>query len=771
MAHEPDSAPGAQSLLTLAALALMLSAAALAFGRVFTGGSASLRLVTASLLSIGIAALLERRNLLVATIVSAAVLVVAIGLLVFPETTVWGLPCPRTLDAIGDAIGRVREQARVQVSPTVPLPPLFLAAVTAMWAAAFSAHALLARAGSPLLAMLPPVALVGFADTVLDDGGRPFFAVLFLLGVLAVVLIDGIRRMRQWGPVWPWKGRDGRQRRTPVRGVTRVAALAIGAAALLPGLLPGFGAGPLVELGSNDSSGRIDPFVSIEATLREKAPETLFSVRSPVRSYWRMLALDRYDAETATWETSDPQVLHGRTVSGASVLPGALPVTGTEQPDPSTVEQTVTILKDLPQGNTWLPMAYAPVSLEFPEGAFRYDPALTTAVAIDAIGSGTSYNVLSRIQAPTRAELEAVPSIASEVRNDPYTQLPEELANELDPIAQPIVRTAGATTPFDRVVAIQNYLLSDPFRYDIDASYERDPDAIVNFLTRDRRGFCQQFATAMALLVRDLGYPARVAVGYRPGHPIPGRPGVYNVTNQELHSWVEVLFPPYGWIAFEPTPDFTNPVAASSYLGTRDRASACSGNGCGAAGTNTGKGQNRDGGRVALPRAARNPNGVGTKGRSFQGGGGPVEIPAPERRFPAGTLLRIVALIALVVLILGPPLRVVARAIRVRRARGARAMVLAEYRAFGERAADLGLPRAPGETIEEYRRRIAGRVRFSDGHLDRVSATAANAAYGIDEPSEKDAGRLRSDARVALRDIRRSVGIAQRIRGRYRAQL
>ena len=95
-----------------------------------------------------------------------------------------------------------------------------------MWAAAFSAHALLARAGSPILAMLPPVALVGFADTVLDDGGRPFFAVLFLLGVLAIILADGVRRMRLWGPIWPWQGRSGRRHSIPLRGATRVAVIA-----------------------------------------------------------------------------------------------------------------------------------------------------------------------------------------------------------------------------------------------------------------------------------------------------------------------------------------------------------------------------------------------------------------------------------------------------------------------------------------------------------------------------------------------------------------
>ena len=61
-------------------------------------------------------------------------------------------------------------------------------------------------------------------------------------------------------------------------------------------------------------------------------------------------------------------------------------------------------------------------------------------------------------------------------------------------------------------------------------------------------------------MLRTLGFPSRVAIGYTPGQRDPDT-GVYHVTTSELHSWVEVLFPTYGWLAFEPTPGRTNPVA------------------------------------------------------------------------------------------------------------------------------------------------------------------------------------------------------------------
>jgi transglutaminase-like putative cysteine protease len=749
----------------------MLSAAALAFGRVFQGGGASLRLVIAAVASAALATTLERRNLLVATIASAALLVVAIGLLVFPQTTAWGLPSGRTFAAVGRAIGLVRQQARIRVSPTEPVPPLFLAAVTAIWAAAFSAHALLARAGGPILAMLPPVALVGFADTVLDDGGRPFFALLFLIGVLAVVLADGVRRMRQWGPIWPWHGRDGRRRAMPVRGATRVAAIAIGAAALLPGLLPGFGAGPLIDLGSSSDNGRINPFVSIGATLRNKTAENLFTVRSPVKTYWRILSDDTFDPETSTWYSADPSASRGVLVASASRLPGAAPGPSTTAGPPGDrpVTQTFTILKTTPVGHTWLPMAYAPQSIDYPAGSIRYDPALSTAFVPGSLSAETQYSVISRINAPTRAQLEAVTSLPAASR---YVDLKLEgdTATELKRIAQQI--TFGATTPFDQVVAIQDHFLAPPFRYSLNVDYRQDANGIVDFLTKSHVGFCQQYATSMALLVRELGYPARVAVGYRPGTEDPENPGLYTVTSQQLHSWVEVLFPPYGWIAFEPTPNRTNPVAAASYLAPPPSAS-CSGKGCSSTGQASAPGKGHV--KSDLPAGARNPNGLGSRqsrGKTLQRQGrSGSSVAPPADRIPYRVLVRIAIVLGLAFLVLAPPIRVFARRARVRRAHTGRSRILAEYNAFTDRAADLGFPRAPGETIDEFRRRVMTRVTLSNGHLGRLSSAAERAAYGVEEPPPEGAHALRSDARVALKDVRRSVGIAQRLRGLYRPSL
>src|SRR5205085_9763880 len=100
----------------------------------------------------------------------------------------------------------------VQVAPTPPLRPLLLAAMTGVWAASFASHALAVRSGSPLLAALPPASLLAFADIILADGARPQLAALFLLGALAVLFMDGVRRVAQWGPMHPWSPQQRRLR-------------------------------------------------------------------------------------------------------------------------------------------------------------------------------------------------------------------------------------------------------------------------------------------------------------------------------------------------------------------------------------------------------------------------------------------------------------------------------------------------------------------------------------------------------------------------------
>jgi hypothetical protein len=127
--------------------------------------------------------------------------------------------------------------------------------------------------------------------------------------------------------------------------------------------------------------------------------------------------------------------------------------------------------------------------------------------------------------------------------------------------------------------------------------------------------------------------------------------------------------------------------------------------------------------------------------------------------------------LVVLVLVLFPIVKFGVRRFRVIRAKGNRDRTLAEFRLFEARAGDVGLARGPGETPWEYRSRLAQEVRFSDGHLDRLATVAGTAAYSAHEIGEAEAQDAGRDGRVAIRDVRRSAGVARRFTGLWRPQI
>ena len=109
----------------------------------------------------------------------------------------------------------------------------------------------------------------------------------------------------------------------------------------------------------------------------------------------------------------------------------------------------------------------------------------------------------------------------------------------------------GARTPYDAVEQLQQWFLSINFRYTNHPKVVAP--ALVGFVTRTRAGYCQYFAGAMALMLRYLGIPARVAVGFA-GGAYNSKQHVWKITDREAHAWVEVWFKGYGWLPFDPTP-------------------------------------------------------------------------------------------------------------------------------------------------------------------------------------------------------------------------
>ncbi|WP_152657944.1 transglutaminase domain-containing protein [Oceanobacillus sp. CFH 90083] len=143
-----------------------------------------------------------------------------------------------------------------------------------------------------------------------------------------------------------------------------------------------------------------------------------------------------------------------------------------------------------------------------------------------------------------------------------YTQLPDNLPERVGDLAAEI--TAGYETRYDKARAIERYFSANDFEYqttDIPVPGEEE-DYVDQFLFETQAGYCDNFSTAMVVMLRSEDIPARWVKGFTSGERIDSNleeeTHVNQVTNSNAHSWVEVYFPEVGWVPFEPTQGFTN---------------------------------------------------------------------------------------------------------------------------------------------------------------------------------------------------------------------
>jgi transglutaminase-like putative cysteine protease len=298
---------------------------------------------------------------------------------------------------------------------------------------------------------------------------------------------------------------------------------------------------PVVQ-GAAGNGPALDPFISISAQLSGDQRVDLFKVQTSYPQYWQLYVLDQFDGEG--WRSSDPDGTEGGQIVNVSPPP----------PDSETkTSYNFTILSGFDSGHV-LPMPeqiIPPANLIDAAGDLdvTWDPYLERAFVEGGLDEGLEYTFRSRIVVPTPEELDHVQDLAP-VQYGRWTELPEDLDPRFEQIAQEW--TADAASAYDKVFAIQRHFHSNGFTYNSDVDVADDEDALLTFLTQTKTGFCQQYAAAMAVLVRELGIPARVVVGYRAGTLQDD--GTYLVQSTDAHAWVEVFFEGYGWLPFEPTP-------------------------------------------------------------------------------------------------------------------------------------------------------------------------------------------------------------------------
>ncbi|TAN41339.1 MAG: DUF3488 domain-containing protein [Nitrospirae bacterium] len=224
------------------------------------------------------------------------------------------------------------------------------------------------------------------------------------------------------------------------------------------------------------------------------------------------------------------------------------------------INQIYTIKKEMPP---LLLTAYRPVVVRFPSRLLRRTDSLTL-FAPDYLRRETRYSVLS-----SAVQVEGRETCGREAYRGGYLQVPQVLSERVRRLSLSLIGESG--DDFERAKVIEGYLRQN-FRPTMETIFREKPDDLVdNFLFGLKEGHCEYFASAMVVMLRSAGIPARLVTGYCAFSKNPFT-GYYEVRASDAHAWAEAYSTRYGWVRFEPTPTISQPerkrelFAVTSYV-------------------------------------------------------------------------------------------------------------------------------------------------------------------------------------------------------------
>lgn len=278
--------------------------------------------------------------------------------------------------------------------------------------------------------------------------------------------------------------------------------------------------------------------------------------------YMRTVTYDHYTGHGWSSTAGDSRDIP----ANETLFPNGTPEGPTTKDGFTTVEVTVQLQKPSDR-NLFTPgfplSVTAPLTLTEPAN-LPFAGALTSQNSIDA---GQGYSVTGLISNVTEAQLRQAGTNYPAAVKQLYLET-DGITPETVTLASSIVDQAHVTTPYDEAKTLANWLRTAPgFTYSTDVGRPpSDRDLVDFFLFTSRSGYCQYYASAMVMMARSLGIPARLAVGFSPGTPT-GK-DVYQYRESNAHAWAEVYFPGYGWQIFEATksidPKFTRPIGSAA---------------------------------------------------------------------------------------------------------------------------------------------------------------------------------------------------------------
>ncbi len=508
--------------------------------------------------------------------------------IVTPDTMVSVFPTTASFTVLSNELSQATAIIRNGIEPVIPVPGLVALTTAAMWGLGATAAYGLSR-GRPALAVVPGLIVSAQFTTMARTPTDPILVAVFvILLATSILAVTSDQRRATAGRMAHSTG-DTFSRRV-------VAPATVGALSVtLIGSLLAVGAfrsavpvdGMMEWRATSGLSGSLfggvayNPFISIRNSLVSDSDVPVFVARvsggiPASETYFQLLTMENYDS--------------GQFAAGGSQVedPGSGPW---EDPGHAfagpTISTTSTVVIDRLRME-WLP---APYSTRRILGDSTLNSALRvrssdTAVLLDGTVSYASmqYTAESDVPRPDLAALSSVdgtlsplfmaasaagePGVPSAIevaeRPEPpdaerYLELPEDLDIGIEQLARQ--QTANLDTPFEKALGLEAWLQSDEFRYTTSIPPGHGATDVAEWLLPrysdqpfHRAGYCENFATAMAVMARTLGIHSRVVLGFTPGEPTPGDPDVVVVRDRNAHAWVELWMPSQGWVRFDPTP-------------------------------------------------------------------------------------------------------------------------------------------------------------------------------------------------------------------------
>ncbi|HET7690323.1 MAG TPA: DUF3488 and transglutaminase-like domain-containing protein [Nocardioidaceae bacterium] len=415
-------------------------------------------------------------------------------------------------------------------------------------------------AGLPLLAMYTaPVSML--------ESGVPWWKfALIAVTFLALLAAEEAGRLAHWGrDLGLVEARHQRWRaasnRTVWPSARKIGLTATAMAVVVPVFVPTIAGGVLDGMGNGPGGGgdgvRItNPMLNLKRDFLQgpDVPALQVTTDDPNPGYMRIAVLDEYTG--FAWRPSERDIPIEHRVDGELPLPEGLDPDVTATPR----QYSVRALPDF--DSRWLPLPYPTLRLDI-DGDWRYDPS--TMDVVSAVDGKTTADVTYTLEAldvqPTAEDLLTSSAVPNDLFRR-YTQVDADVESWVAELAEQV--TAAGTNKAERAVLLQNWFTQPHteafqgknFDYSLaNSGAGSGMEDLEDFLQNSRTGYCEQFATSMALMARTLGIPARVAVGFlRPDTVgIPGSDS-YEYSRADMHAWPELYFGGVGWVRFEPTP-------------------------------------------------------------------------------------------------------------------------------------------------------------------------------------------------------------------------